>query len=99
MECFASRMVTMLQFQLPCPITLTFDISGSVFGDGNPLLMSDSLFPSYSYTLKKHFTPSSAPWAHFSLFLAALDGSGPVFPAAFGSRWPGAPAGSALALI
>lgn len=91
MECFASRMVTMLQFQLPCPITLTFDISGSVFGDGNPLLMSDSLFPSYPYTLKKHFTPS--------LFLAALDGSGPVFPAAFGSRWPGPPAGSALALI
>lgn len=67
-------MVTVLKFQLPCPITLTFDISGSVFGDGNPLLMSDSLFPSYPYTLKKHSSPSSVPLTHFSLFLEALNG-------------------------
>jgi len=83
----------MLKFQLACPITLTFDISGSGFGDGNPLLMSDSLFPCYPYTLKKHSSPSSVPLTHFSLFLEALDGKGTIFPAAFSFHWPGPSAG------
>lgn len=72
-------MVTMLQFQLPCPVTLTFDISGGVFGDGNPLLMSDSLFPSYPHSLEKDSSSSSVPLTQFSLFLEAPDGLGPIF--------------------